>query len=50
MEPIRIKEETITFYKKLYIGTEEWSPAGNFSNCLTISEAENEALQDKFDE
>ena len=49
-EPNRIKEEIISFYKKLYIEPEDWRPAGNISNHPTITEGETEALLEDFEE
>lgn len=49
-EPARIKTKIVKFYRKLYTEEEEWRPAGNISNCPTISKAEEAALQEKFDE
>jgi len=49
-EPNRIKEEIISFYKKMYIEPEGWRPSGNISNHPTITVGENEALQADFEE
>ncbi|XP_049351941.1 uncharacterized protein LOC125816378 [Solanum verrucosum] len=50
IEPDRIKEEIISFYKKMYIELEGWRPSVNISNHPTITEGENEALQADFEE
>jgi len=49
-EPNRIKEEIISFYKKMYIEPEGWRPSVNISNHPTITVGENEALQADFEE
>jgi len=49
-EPNRIKEEIISFYKKLYTEPEEWRPSENISNHHTIIADENEVLHVAFEE
>ncbi|KAG5598653.1 hypothetical protein H5410_030023 [Solanum commersonii] len=49
-EPNRIKEEIISFYKKLYTEPKEWRPSENISNHPTITTDENEVLQAAFEE
>lgn len=51
IEPARIKEDIVKFYRKLYTEEKEWKPAGNISNCVATSEAEKQlALHKNFDE
>lgn len=49
-DPESVKEEIIQFYKKRYIETNRWRPAGNMIGYPIISETERDQLQANFQE
>ena len=49
MDPIDIKTEIISFYKKLYKESENWRPSLNMNQCPSISFEEQQELEKPFE-
>ncbi|WMV55749.1 hypothetical protein MTR67_049134 [Solanum verrucosum] len=50
VDPIEIKTEIISFYRKLYKESENWRPSFHMNQCPSISVEEQQELQKPFEE